>query len=271
MKKSPRTKKSLSKSRKSKIWVCVYDLHWPITHMPTWRAVLQFVKENHDSIEGFLFGGDEFHNEQISHFTKGRPLLRETGSYLDETRTFDAKILKPLEKLLPKHAKKVVITGNHTRFETDWIEENPQFAGIERFKELKLAERGWKVIPLGREYHIGKLCCIHGDGLITGFAPACPAKKAVDVYACSVLMGHCHSPQSFTRVSPVDQEQTWMGYVSAIAGETNAAYQRNRPNAYANGLTIVEVRPNGNFNCYLAITDRNTGEFSYGGRTYSGQ
>jgi len=239
--------------------------------MPTWRAVLQFVCENRNDIEGFLFGGDEFHNEQISPYTKGKPKLREQGSYLRETRTFDATILKPLEKALRKGTTKVIITGNHTRWESDFIEENPQFEGLERFKELKLKERGWEVIPLGREYHIGKLCCVHGDQLITGFAPQCPARKAVDVYACSVLMGHCHSPQSFTRVSPVNQKQTWMGYVSAIGGETNPAYQRNRPNAYANGLTIVEVRPNRNFNCYLAITDRTTGEFSYGGRTYSGK
>ena len=259
------------KTKPSKLWVVVSDTHFPETHWPTWYAILDFIKRNKRQIEGVLLLGDEFHNECISPYTKGKPLLRKPGSYLKETADFDRQILHPLEKALSKKAQRVVITGNHTAWETTFIEENPQFAGIERFKELKLAERGWKIVPIGREFRIGKLCCIHGDGLITGFAPACPARKAVDVYACSVLMGHTHSPQSFTRVSPVDAAQTWMGYVSPICGDTNPYYQRNRPNAYANGLTLIEVRSNGNFNCYLCITDRRTGEFSYGGQTYSGQ
>src|SRR5579859_4068885 len=162
-------------SKRNALWVVISDLHFPETHWPTIRAAVDFITRNKRSIAGLLLLGDEFHNECISPYTKGKPLLRRPGSYLKETADFDCRILKQLEKALPRTAKRVVITGNHSAWETTFIEENPQFAGIERFKELKLADRGWKIVPIGREYRIGKLCCIHGDGLITGFAPQCPA------------------------------------------------------------------------------------------------
>jgi hypothetical protein len=228
---------------------------------------LDFIKNNRLSIEGVLFLGDEFDNQSISPHTKGKPLLREQGSYKRETADFNNQILKPLEKLLPKGCKKIVITGNHSKWERDFVETHPEFDGIERFKELNLVERGWTIIPSGGTFKIGKLVTHHGD-CFQGYSPVCVAKRGVEAFAASVLQGHTHSPQFFTRVSPVDNTQTWVGYVSPIAGSINPSYMRNKPNAWANGVTIVETRARGNFNCHLCISDRKTGEFSYGGHTY---
>lgn len=249
------------------LWVILADMHYPYIHEPTFKSTLHFIQQNKNIIKGFIFLGDEFDNDCISHWNKNKPLLQKQGAYKQETLDFDKHVLTPLEKALPKSAIKVVITGNHTRFETDFIEENPQFDGFERFKELKLQERGWNVIPLGLSYKLGKLVCIHGDQLANGFMGQYPAKKAVETYAKNVLQAHTHSPQSFTKTSPVDSEDKWMGYVSPIVGTINPRFIKNRPNSFAHGLTLVEVRPNGHFNCYLVITEKD-GTFSYGGKTY---
>jgi hypothetical protein len=256
--------------KSNKLWVVVSDLHFPLVHWPTWYATLDFIKHNQASIEGFLFLGDEFDNQCISPHTKGKPLLRGTGSYKKETSDFEKKILTPLEKLIPKHCKKVIITGNHSKWERDFVEAHPELEGIERFTELHLAERGWNIVASGGTYKVGKLVTHHGD-CFQGYSPVCVAKRGVEAFAASTLQGHTHSPQSYTRVSPTDIKQTWMGYVSPIAGNLNPAYMRNKPNAWANGISIIETRPKGNFNCHLVISDRKTGEFSYGGKTYSGQ
>jgi hypothetical protein len=79
-------------------------------------------------------------------------------------------------------------------------------------------------------------------------------------------MGHTHSSQSFTRVSPADQRQKWAGYVSPVCGIPNPRFMKNRPNANTTGVSIIELRPKGNFNVFLALTC--DGQFSYGGRTY---
>jgi hypothetical protein len=116
-------------------------------------------------------------------------------------------------------------------------------------------------------YRIGKLTLIHGDQIGGAYgAGVFPSRKATEVFQSSTLQGHTHSPQSFCRVSPVDQSQKQMGYVSPILGTTNAHFMRNRPNAWAHGFTIVDVREDGNFNCYLVIVC--DGQFSFGGVTY---
>jgi hypothetical protein len=250
-------------------WIVFHDLHFPLYHKPTWDAVMDFVKKN--PIKGWIFGGDQFDNLEISHHTKGKPIFRETGAYEKNTRDFNRLILKPLEAAIGD-AERVYIVGNHERFEQDLIESHPELQGtVEHEKLLDLKARKWKVVPLGHAYKIGKLAVIHGE-VLTGIgnqAGMYPSKKAVETYAGNVLAGHTHSPQSFTRISPVDAEDTWMGWIAPVGCETNPAYIRNRPKAWLNGFTIVEVFSDGNFNLYPIITAK--GRFAYGGKTYGGK
>ena len=133
------------------------------------------------------------------------------------------------------------------------------------FADLKLAERGWKIIRNGMHFPIGKLVTIHGDQIGGAYdAGVMPARKATEV--CQALQGHTHSAQSFSQVSPADQKNKQMGFVSPLLGTTNAHFMRNRPNAWTHGFTLVDVREDGNFNCYLVtVCD---GQFSIGGEVY---
>ena len=254
---------------KTTLWVALYDLHFPKVHKPTWKAVMDFISKN--NIGGFLFGGDQFDNEVISHHTKGKPLYRPQGAYLKDQTEFQRQILNPLDKALG-NAEKVWLRGNHDRFEDDFIEENPELDGlVNRVIALDLAGRGWKVVGLGRSFRKGKLSYIHGE-VLTGIgnqAGMFPSKKAVELYSGNVLAGHTHAAQSYTKISPVNHIQKWMGWIAPIAGSTNPTYLRNRPTAWLNGFVIIEYHGKaGNFNLYPVVVVE--GRFSYGGKVYSG-
>ena len=254
--------------QKIKTYVVAHDLHYPEYCPKTWGAMMEFLNAN--KVAGFIFGGDQFNNEEISHHTKGKPLYRERASFKRNTDGFAKNILQPLERVLGS-AEKVWIIGNHDRFEHDLIEEQPELEGIiERPESLKLEQRGWKVVPLGHSYKLGELNVIHGE-ILTGIgnqAGAYPAKKAIEIYAGNVLAGHTHAPQSFAKISPVEVKKKYMAWIAPILGACNPSYLRNRPTAWLNGFTIVELRDKGLFNLYPVICIN--GEFSYGGKLYKG-
>lgn len=247
-------------------WVVLHDLHFPKVNWPSWNAAVNFIGTN--DVAGFVFGGDQLDNEEISHHTKGKPYYREIGAYKKNTEGFRTKILDAIDELMAGKPR-VWITGNHERFEMDFIEEHPELEGtIEHVELLKLVERGWKVIPLGHAYKLGKLNVIHGE-VLTGIgnqAGMYPSRKAVDTYGANVLAGHTHAPQSFSKISPVNATQKFMGWIAPCLCDLNPTYLRNRPTAWVNGFTIVEVRKNGNFQVYPVIVTN--GKFSYGGKVY---
>ena len=254
------------------LWVCLFDAHYPQLHKPTWDAVLNFVDKNQKKIAGFLFGGDQFHNEEISHHTSGKPLLRPPGSYKRNTDGFD-RLLKDLEKRLPKECERVWIVGNHDHWETQLLDRSPELAGtIERELLLGLADRGWEVLHLGEGKELGKALVVHGEGLtgIGNQASVYHAKRAVESYCTSVDYGHLHTTQSYTKVLPHSSKDKWVAYSSPAACSLNPSYLQNRPTAWVNGFTIVELhdptKANSNFNVYPIIVS--DGTFSFGGETY---
>ena len=246
---------------KSTTWLALYDIHYPKINRDVLKAALDFLKTN--KVAGFIFGGDQLDLECISHHTIGKSLFRETGAYQSDVDGFDREVLTPIEKLLPRDAKRIYIIGNHERFEQDLIEVQPEMKGaIDHVNSLCLVKRGWTVIPLGHAYKLGKLQVAHGEAVGGMYA----AKKAVELYGASVLVGHTHSPQVYTKVSPVDHIQKHQGYVAPIAGNTNPAYLRNKPTSWLNGLEIIEVFGEGLFNVIPLVISK--GRFAYGGKVY---
>lgn len=245
------------------MYVCCFDLHYPRHHKPTWNAILDFTKKIKPA--GFIFGGDQFDNDAISHHNSKKPILWKEGSYKKETDGFDKEILKPLEKALDKSTDWRWMVGNHDAWETQWFERFPQWVGFERPALLDIVKRGWKIIPNTIATKLGRLVVIHGDQF-AGYTPANLAKRAVEAYTCSVLQGHNHTMQTYTRVSPVDHTQKWAGYVSPCACELNAAFMKNKPSSWVNGFSIVEVMEDKTFNIYPIVVTK--GKFSFGGVEY---
>jgi hypothetical protein len=251
------------------VWVAAFDVHSPKIHKPTWNALLHFVNDNKKIVTGFLFGGDQNDNGEISHHNKKKIIFRSPGAYRRNTDYFDQNVLRPVEDALSPTAKRVWIEGNHDDWENQLVQEQPELLGtIERPGLLRLAERGWEFIATGGIYKLGKLSVIHGETL-TGLGnqgSTYHAKKAVESYGRSILYGHLHSPQSYARVAPFAQTDKHMAWCSPVVGFTNPSYLRNRPTAWVNGFTIVEVRDSGDFNVLPIVVIG--GKFSYGGKVY---
>jgi Calcineurin-like phosphoesterase len=247
--------------------VALYDVHYPLHHKPTIDATLDYLSYNKPDV--FIFGGDQMSLDCISHHTKNKPLYRTRRSFMNDVEGFDREILTPINSKLSKTCEKIFIVGNHERFADDFIEEYPELDGVLDYKViLKLEERGWKIIPLGHAYKLGKLNIIHAETL-TGFGNQCSAnsaKKAVEMYAGNVLGGHVHTLQQYVKVSPVDHEQKWIGTISPCACTVNPAYLRNRPTNWVNGITLIDVRGDGNFNIFPVVVTK--GVFTYAGTTY---
>lgn len=252
-----------------KIACAVYDMHYPFIHKPTVNSIFDYLRTNKPDI--FIFGGDQFDFQCISHHTKNTPIYRTQRSYMNSIEGFEKHILDPLEAILPAHCKKVWIIGNHEDWEQDLINEQPELEGaIGHVRLLRLVERGWTIIPLGHAYKLGKLYVIHGETLtgVGNQAGMYPSRKAVELYAGNVLAGHTHAPQTFTKVSPVQHTNKWQGHISPIAGAVNPDYLRNRPTAWVTGFNRIEVQSNGHFNYYpIIVID---GVFSFGGKIYGG-
>lgn len=247
--------------------IAIYDTHYPVWHKPTYNAIFDYLKSNKPDV--FIFGGDQFHFDSISHHTKAMPLYRTRRAYMNDIQGFDRDILTPLERLLPKGCEKIWIIGNHERFEFDLIEEHPELEGvIDHVGLLRLRQRGWTIVPLGHRYKLGKLNVIHGETLsgIGNQAGAFPARKAVDLYAGNVLAGHTHAPQTFTKISPVEDSNKWQGTIAPTAGSVNPSYLRNRATAWLNGFVLIDVQDDDAFNIYTIIVLK--GKFSYGGKLY---
>lgn len=247
------------------------DIHYPVTHWPTFKALLSFLDGNH--IDKFIFGGDMFDNLEISPHTKGKHKLRFEAKTLDiNAKGFDQKVLKPIEARLDKNTEKIWIDGNHDNWLQQYIEEHPEVEGsLERQNVLRLEERGWEYKPCGQVIKHGKLMFAHGETL-SGFGNQVtgrPAKKAVDCYCGNIVFAHFHTLDIYTKVMPFDDSQKWIGVSSPCIGDTNAHYLRNRPTSFLNGFVLVEFRPDGSFNIFpIVVTD---GQFSYAGKTYKGK
>jgi hypothetical protein len=260
----------LPKKKEVELYVAVYDLHYPQYDKPTFNAIMDFLRRN--PVDGFVWGGDQFDNAEISHHNKGKGLYKLPGSYAKNTTGFDKDILRVVESALPKGCEKVWIEGNHDHWQYEFVELHPELQNtIEREQLLQLQERGWKFIPMGTAFQHGELSYVHGETLsgMGNQSPAGHAKKAVETYCCNVLYGHFHNPMSYTKILPTDTKRKWMGWCSPIAGHVNPTYLQNRPTAWLTGFTIVEYRQNGYFNLYpVIIID---GKFSFAGKIYGGK
>lgn len=233
--------------------------------------MLDFISKNNKKIAGFYFGGDQLDNEELSHHNSKKPLYKPAGSYRRNTTGFDASILTPIENILGPETQRIWQIGNHDDWEYQFVESHPELLGtIERPGLLKLEERGWHIVPCGSGFKVGKLTFIHGETLsgIGNQASGYHAKKAVETYCGSVVYGHMHSPQSYTKVLPHHQTDKWQAHCAPILGATNPTYLRNRPTAWLNGFIIVEFQENGNFNIYSVVVTN--GRFSFGGVVYGG-
>jgi hypothetical protein len=249
---------------KIKTYVLSYDLHYPEHDPAAWACVLDYVRQN--QIDGFIFGGDQLDLSCISHHNADKPLYRPKGALKSNLDGFVRDILDPIDDALGPKADKRFLMGNHEAWLTEQLSEtNPELDGMLDLPSLlDLEDRGYEVIPQGGFTRVGKLVVIHGDTVGGGIHSA---KKAADLYSgSSVVMGHHHTLQVFSKQSPVAQTDRWSATVLPCLCNLAPRYGRNRANAWLTGFGIVEVRSDGSFNLHPVVISN--GQCSYGGVLY---
>jgi predicted phosphodiesterase len=252
----------MSKKTKSELWLVLPDIHYPLHDRAAINAVLEFTESNR--IRGVILSGDNLDCSNVSRHTKGKPRLRSRGGYQRDIDGFKRDILDPIESRLRKKATKVFFHGNHEDWLADFLDENPELEGALGIAEnLQLKERGWKVIPCGGHYEVGRAMIVHGDQIGSGMHIA---KKLVDSLCQIAIMGHVHTYSAYTKVSQVKERRKWIGITLPTLGTVAPSYAKGRPNAFVNGFGILETWGNGYVNVYVPIIVG--GQFAFAGRVY---
>lgn len=254
----------MKKPTVSKLWVLLADIHHPEVDKASFKAVLSFITANKKQIAGVVLLGDNMNCENISRHTKGKPRLRTTGGIHKDFVRFNKDVLQPIETAIVKGTKKVFFYGNHEDWFEQWLDENPEFEGLVSIdKILNLTKRNWEVIPQGKHRCIGKAYLVHGDQVGSS---ANVAKKLVDSFCATSVMGHVHAASMFTKTSHVKSKDKWVGYTIPTLGTLAPKYAKGRPNSFLNGFGILEHWSNDFVNIYIPIILN--GCFSFGGRIY---
>jgi|ERR1035437_771944 predicted phosphodiesterase len=250
---------------KPKLWAILSDIHAPKEDKESFAAVLDFLQQN--PVEGLVLLGDNMDCEDISRHTKQQPGLRKVGGWQKDLDYFDANILKPIEARIPKAAKRVIFYGNHEDWLQQLLEEQPELKGaLSIEKSLNLIARNWKIIPQGNHYQIGKAYLVHGDQIGSSMYVA---KKLVEAFCATAIMGHVHTAQMHVKTSQVKKNDKWAGYVIPTLGTVAPEYAKGRSNNHVHGLGILEEFGKDLFNVYIVIISN--GRFSYGGKIYGGK
>lgn len=210
-----------------------------------------------------IMGGDGLDCGAASHWNRNKPRLTEGLRLEKDANDFQERVLAPLAA----GAKQLhYILGNHEDWVEQFVDENPAVEGLVSVDEmLALTQNGWTVHPQGSVLPLGKLHFMHGD---TVRSAAYPARYAVDTYGRSVVFGHFHTPQSYTKVSALDTTDVHTGRSVGCLCRKDPSYGRGAPNRWAQGFLLFEIADDGCFQLHeVTVT---AGKALWHGRRYRG-
>lgn len=224
------------------------DIHYPHFDERVMDSVGEFMVDYQP--DEIVYMGDQLSLDCISGWNKRKPLLKEGQRLIKDYENFNQDILEVHEGITGPETRKVFMIGNHEQRIQWYIEQHPELEEIiDLDRNLKLTERGYKVIPFNGIYKIGKLNVIHGY-----YWNKYHAAKTLDAFEGNVVYAHVHNPQLFAKVSPVDRKGYHIATSLPCLCNISPDYKKNAPNHWINGFGIVEYLPaTGYFNLYTII------------------
>lgn len=251
-------------------FVFLTDLHWgyervggalrPLHDLPLLERVLRFVgdfKPHH-----VILGGDMLDCGAVSHHNKGFPGRTEGLKLVRDAEGLRKALLRPLEAL--RGAKLTYMTGNHERFLTDFLEEQPGLEGLLTVQQLLRLGPRWTVVPQGGLARLGKLYFAHGDQLNGGEHMA---KAAVIAYERNLRFGHIHTYSAYTKNSACDLTDVKSAVSVPCLCRKGPGYGRGSANRWTEGFLWGYVFPDGTFTDYVTVAIK--GRFVANGKVYS--
>lgn len=223
----------------------MFDLHIP------YNAPLQglenyakdFVKEHGPTDR--VYGGDQLDLSCISHWNTER-LRQLEGKRLKSDYDNANRILDRHDKIF-KSKEVYWLTGNHEDWLESFYDKFPALEGLLDIESnLRLHERGYKVIPLNSYARIGKLYYVHGLSTASHHA-----KATVQSVGRSVVYGHIHNVQVHTSVSPIDSKEIHRATSLPCLCHLNPPYMKNRPSNWSQGFGVAFIRKCGAFQHHI--------------------
>lgn len=252
----------------------VGDLHYgweyqagrvvPMHNMAAIQAMIAFAIDFQPHV--FRIMGDGLNCGPVSHWNKSKKLSQEGSRMVAEYKGFAHDVLDPLDMILPAACEKVYLEGNHEDWVNQALESDPEYKGLVEIPiNLKLAERGWKWLPLGTVVRQGKWYGIHGHEL-TGGKHA--VENAVKDYERSLRVWHNHTFGACTKSSAVDLSDIKTGMSIPGLCDRSPNYGKKGPNRWMHGFNFGYSWGNGYFTDFvMPITDKG---FVWNGKHYGG-
>ncbi len=241
--------------------ILVPDIHYPHIDERVMDAVGEFMVDYKP--DEIVYMGDQISLDCISAWNKRKPLLKEGQRLIEDYENFDKDILQVHERITGPETRRIFMIGNHEERVNWYIEEHPELENlIDIDRNLKLTERGYKIIPYNGIYKIGKLNVIHGY-----YWNKYHSSKTLEAFGGNVVYAHVHNPQMYAKVSPVDRKEYHMATSLPCLCNIKPDYKKNSPNFWVNGFGIVEWLPATEFfNLYTIIIIE--GSFMFNGKYY---
>ena len=222
------------------------DKHFPIHDEKAISVVCQAIELVKP--DTYIDLGDTGEWEHFSsHYWKGRsakpmedliPLLDKDVS--DVNAGMDI-IDKSLDKVNCK--ERHFIQGNHEVWLDKFVVRYPYLKEYTTYNALRLKERGYKYHPYNRKKLLkkGKLNFTHGK-----FVPKYHAFKHLDVYGESIMYGHTHDLQRFTKTNAGGTISAWsLGCLKDI--EADEDWLSGRLTNWNHAFAIIDWFKGGNY------------------------
>jgi len=238
-----------------KKFVFLVDMHVPFNIYLD--PVYEFIQDFKPDIT--ILGGDIGEFGPVNHWLADQSKYLDTGIIIEHYAQLKLDVFNPIKKATPK-SEKIFLEGNHE----NWIHlataQDPNLRGyIELAKNIPSE---YKIIPLNRPYRMNEnLAVIHG-----AYTGMYHARQTVEAYMTSILYGHNHTFQTFTKVSPIDNERFYTAMSIGSLCELNPGFMKNRPNAWINGLAYGYLGERNTFSVVSVVIVRN--RFHAEGRYY---
>ena len=222
------------------------DKHFPIHDKKAISVVCQAIELVKP--DTYIDLGDTGEWEHFSsHYWKGRsakpmedliPLLDKDVS--DVNAGMDI-IDKSLDKVNCK--ERHFVQGNHEVWLDKFVVRYPYLKEYTTYNALRLKERGYKYHPYNRKKLLkkGKLNFTHGK-----YVPKYHAFKHLDMYGESIMYGHTHDLQRFTKTTAGGTISAWsLGCLKDI--EADEDWLSGRLTNWNHAFAIIDFFKNGNY------------------------
>lgn len=211
-------------------------------------------------------GGDGLDCGAISHHRLAEGARSVEGFRLSrDADLYRKEVLAPLEKL---KSARIYIEGNHEAWLEQFLDQVPGLEGAVSLDSLlKLSQNGWTLKPQGSVVTIGgKLHFLHGDTVRGG--DNC-AKSAVISYGRSVLFGHYHTSQRYTKHNALDATDIHRGFAVGCLCRRDPRFIKSAPNRWSQSIALIEEETKtGQFQ--VNEIEISEGKAIYNGKIYRG-